>query len=63
MLFRAAEEWARQKKCRQLKVETQNINMPACRFYHRMGCHLGAVDRYAYADFPDEVMLIWRKDL
>jgi len=31
-LFLAAETWARARGCRQLKVETQNINLPACRF-------------------------------
>jgi GNAT superfamily N-acetyltransferase len=37
-LFRAAEEWSRERGCRVLKVETQNVNLPACRFYVRMGC-------------------------
>ena len=32
-LFRAAEIWALARNCRQLKVETQNTNVPACRFY------------------------------
>jgi ribosomal protein S18 acetylase RimI-like enzyme len=62
-LYRAVEDWARNRGCRTLKVETQNINVPACRFYARMGCTLGAVDRFAYPDLPDEVQLIWRKEL
>src|SRR5579863_9108754 len=41
MLFSAAETWARSRQCRELKIETQNINVPACRFYWRMGCKLG----------------------
>ena len=65
-LFAQAESWARQKGCRQIKVETQNINVPACRFYVRMGCQLGQMHRYAYAGVPgceSEVMLCWYKDL
>jgi GNAT superfamily N-acetyltransferase len=34
-LFSAAEEWARERQCTQLQIETQNINVPACRFYLR----------------------------
>ena len=62
-LFRAAEAWAAARGCRWLKVETQNINVPACRFYARQGCALGAIHRFAYPDLPDEVMLLWYKDL
>lgn len=63
LLFRAVEAWARDRGCRTLKVETQNTNVPACRFYRRMGCALGAFDRFAYADLPDEVQLMWIKEL
>jgi GNAT superfamily N-acetyltransferase len=63
LLFRAAETWARDRGCRTLKVETQNINVPACRFYRRMGCTLGSINRFAYADLPDEVQLMWLKEL
>ncbi|MFC1572495.1 GNAT family N-acetyltransferase [Candidatus Eisenbacteria bacterium] len=62
-LFQSAEEWARKRGCRLLRVETQNINVPACRFYRRQGCVLGAIDRYAYAEFPEEVELEWFKEL
>lgn len=62
-LFQAAEEWAVTQGCRRLKVETQNINVPACRFYAKQGCVLGAIHRFAYPDFPDEAQLIWYKDL
>lgn len=46
-----------------MKVETQNTNVPACRFYRRMGCTLGAIDRLAYGHQPDEVQLMWFKEL
>jgi len=62
-LFRAAEAWAAARGCRQLKIETQNINVPACRFYARRGCVLGAINRFAYTGLPDEVQLLWYKIL
>lgn len=62
-LFAAATRWGRERRCRLLKIETQNINVPACRFYAALGCVLGSVDRSAYAELPDEVQLIWHKAL
>ncbi len=61
-LFKYAAEWARKQGCRQMKVETQNVNVPACRFYQRMGCSLGEIRRFGYAAVPavaEEVMLNW----
>ena len=63
MLFQAAEEWARVRHCVTLKVETQNTNVPACRFYQGQGCSLNAVNAGAYPQLPDEVQLIWAKAL
>jgi GNAT superfamily N-acetyltransferase len=62
-LFRAAESWALARGARWLEVETQNVNVPACRFYARRGCVLGAVHRFAYPDLPDETQLLWYKSL
>jgi GNAT superfamily N-acetyltransferase len=62
-LFAAAEAWARAQGCRQLKVETQNVNVAACRFYSRRGCTLGGIHRFAYPQLPHEVQLLWFKDL
>ena len=62
-LFRAAEAWAAARGCRQIKAETQNVNVPACRFYGRQGCTLGAIHRFAYPALPDEAQLLWYKDL
>src|SRR6266849_218092 len=39
-LFRAVETWAIARGCRKLKIETQNVNVQACRFYQRQGCVL-----------------------
>ncbi|MBW3590129.1 MAG: GNAT family N-acetyltransferase [Actinobacteria bacterium] len=62
-LFKAAERWAVSHGCTELKVETQNNNVSACRFYQRQGCSLGAINRFAYPDLPHEIQLIWRKSL
>lgn len=65
-LFWRAASWARQQGCTQLKIETQNVNVPACRFYLAQGCELGAIHRYGYAGCPDvahEAMLLWYLDL
>jgi GNAT superfamily N-acetyltransferase len=62
-LFRAAESWASAHGCGWLKIETQNVNVAACRFYQRMGCTLGAIDRFAYPELPGEVQLLWWKAL
>jgi GNAT superfamily N-acetyltransferase len=63
LLFGAAEGWARARGCQRLEVETQNINVAACRFYQRMGCGLARVDRFAYPGLDDEVQLVWAKAL
>ena len=63
-LFQRAETSAKKRGCTQLKIETQNINVPACRFYARMGAKLGQVHLYAYhPEGLDEVQLTWYKDL
>jgi GNAT superfamily N-acetyltransferase len=62
-LFSAAEACAAARGCLELKVETQNINVPACEFYARHGCELRASDRFAYPEFPDEIQLLWYKKL
>lgn len=61
-LFKHAAKWAQSKGCIQLKIETQNVNVPACRFYTKQGCHLGEINRYAYAghrEVAHEIMLVW----
>ena len=66
MLFRYAANWSRAQGCTQMKIETQNINVPACRFYQRMGATLGEIHRFGYAavaEVAHEVMLCWYLDL
>ena len=36
---------------------------PACRFYAKQGCELAAIHRFAYPELPNEVQLLWYKDL
>jgi streptothricin acetyltransferase len=62
-LFAAAERWAKAQGCKQLKVETQNNNVAACRFYAQRGCTLGSIHRFAYPSLPEEVQLLWYKDI
>jgi hypothetical protein len=46
-----------------LKIEPQNVNVQACRFYQNMGCTLGAIDRFAYPGQAGEVQLLCWKAL
>jgi GNAT superfamily N-acetyltransferase len=61
LLFSEAARWAGDRNCNYLKIETQNVNVPACRFYVRQGCLLGEIDRFAYNEqhLAHETMLVW----
>jgi GNAT superfamily N-acetyltransferase len=62
-LFNAAEKWSQSAGCRELKIETQNINIPACGFYAKKGCVLKRVNRFAYRNCPSEIQLLWYKNI
>lgn len=62
-LFEHAVNWAQQRGCRRLLVETQNINVAACRFYQRQGCTLLGAVPFAYPELPEEVQLLWIREL
>lgn len=65
-LFRFAADWAKEKGCKSLRIETQNVNVAACRFYARMGCVIERIVRGAYRGQPaiaEEVMILWRLEL
>ena len=62
-LFERVEACARTLGCGLLKVETQNTNVRACRFYERHGCQLRAIHRGVYPELPEEIQLLWYKDL
>lgn len=62
-LIDAAGDWARSRGCTELKVETQHINVAACRVYERSGFVLRSADHDAYPELPDEIQLLWYKTL
>ena len=62
-LFRTVEQWAIARHCTELKIETQNTNVPACRFYARQGCVLRAMHAGVYAELPHEIQMLWYKTL
>jgi ribosomal protein S18 acetylase RimI-like enzyme len=64
-LFEHATGWARERGCTQLKIETQNNNVRACRFYAAQGSRLGAIVKHAYTapEVAEEAMLLWWVEL
>ncbi|MEW5868769.1 MAG: GNAT family N-acetyltransferase [Chloroflexota bacterium] len=61
-LLKAAADWASLRGCTMMKIETQNVNISACRFYASQGCQLGAIHRFGYITHPlvsHEAMLLW----
>lgn len=62
-LLRSAERHAARRGARALCAETQNINVPACRFYARSGFQLERATADAYPELPGEIQLLWRKSL
>ena len=62
-LLEAVEQHACERGARSLRVETQDVNVPACRFYNAQGFRLERATPEAYAELPNEVQLLWRKPL
>lgn len=65
-LFDMVVKWSKTQGFIQLKIECQNNNVPAVKFYHKQGAVLSAVDEYAYyneQEFRHEAQLIWYLDL
>ena len=62
-LLAFAERLARLAGKQRLSVETQNNNVPACRLYVSAGFELRSIDRFAYPLLPNEVQLVWSKQL
>ena len=62
-LLAAVEAWARERQLSSLRVETQDVNVPACRLYAKCGFAVEAIARAAYPELLDEVQLIWSKRL
>lgn len=62
-LVAEVERYSRVMGCVDLEVETQQINLGACRFYEAMGFTVASVDPEAYAELPGETQIIWHKAL
>ena len=52
-------EFAKRMGCTRLKVETQDVNVPACRFYAAKGCELRGIHHGMYTEYPDDVQFLW----
>ncbi len=62
-LFAEAIKWAIARGCSEIEIETQNINVPACKFYTRMDCELRVVRPDAYPTHPEETQFLWYREL
>lgn len=65
-LFNFAAGWAKENGYNQVGIETDGSNVPACKFYAKMGCELGAILKYGYSGAPEVApypMLLWYLDL
>ena len=65
-LFDMAVEWSKSQGLKQVKIECQNNNITACKFYRKQGARLCAFDEYAYYNNPEckhETQFIWLVDL
>jgi ribosomal protein S18 acetylase RimI-like enzyme len=52
-LMEQAARWAHQRGLAGVMAETQNVNVPACRFYDSFGFLLGGFDMQLYRGFPE----------
>ncbi len=53
---------AKEDGYRQMIIECQNNNVPACAFYKKQGALLSKIDMYAYyseSDIKDEIQMVW----
>jgi len=61
MLIQKTVEWAKTKKLYGIMLETQDVNLLACRFYDKLGFKIGAVDTMLYSNFDNahEKAVFW----
>lgn len=64
-LWHRAVDFARQAEVRAIMIETQNTNVPACKFYARMGCQLIGINELYYTNdgLNTEIALFWAYSL
>jgi ribosomal protein S18 acetylase RimI-like enzyme len=60
-LFKMAYNWSKDNGYKKMKIESQNTNIPACRFYQKQGAELVVIDENRYG--TDEVMFLWYVNL
>jgi|GEM_PF-170639 len=60
-LINKSIEWAKHKNVHGLMLETQDNNLLACKFYHKCGFKIGAVDTMLYANLGNnfEKAVFW----
>ncbi len=54
LLLSCASDWARERGCWAIVLETQSINYPAVQFYLRNGLEIWSINRYFYPPGPLE---------
>ena len=66
-LFNMVKDWSRNNNLKQIKIECQTNNVPACKFYAKQGAVLRKYDEYTCLNFHDvrehEIEVIWYLDL
>jgi ribosomal protein S18 acetylase RimI-like enzyme len=62
-LLTTVEDAIQSRGARILCVETQDVNVGACRFYARHGFLIESIARGVYPGLPDESRLLWSKRL
>ena len=65
LLLNCASDWARERDCWAIMLETQNINYPAIQFYLRNGLEVWSINRNFYPPGPisHEVAILMGKRL
>ena len=56
-------EWGKKKGLSGLTLETQDVNLAACRFYHSIGFEIGGIDKFLYnrskPEISHEIAVFW----
>jgi GNAT superfamily N-acetyltransferase len=65
LLLKCASDWARERDCWAITLETQNTNYPAIQFYLRNGLEVWGINRHFYPPGPvaHEIAIIMGKSL
>lgn len=63
LLFQQATNFSKKQKCKTIKIETQNSNVNACRFYVKQNCYLGGIHENVYKELPAEIQFLFYKNI